>query len=318
VTLECVTVGGPAAAWTATHRDDLDARLRTDGLVWLGGAGVTAPADLAAIRDALGRPDAPLGDRFARREAYPDGVYSWPDWAADRDMCLHHEQGYRLRFPGLLVMGALATANCGGAMLLGDTRAVLTHLPTDLAVRFEKHGWTLARNFRPYLGLSWTEAFGTEDASELASGCADEMVGLAVTKDVVRTAQRRSAVVTHPATGDRCWFNDVAFFSQWSVPAQERGVLLSAFGPGGTPFNTFSGDGEPVTEAEYDAIIEAYEKSMVRVEWSAGDVLLVDNILTAHGREPYVGPWDVAVALADPIDLAGCAPTAAPTAVEPK
>jgi len=32
-----------------------------------------------------------------------------------------------------------------------------------------------------------------------------------------------------------------------------------------------------------------------------GDVLLLDNLRTAHGREPYTGVREVAVALADPV-----------------
>jgi hypothetical protein len=278
---------------------------------------VRSPADLAIIRGKLGRSPAESSDLFARRRDLGDAVYSWPEWAADRDMCLHHEQGHGVRFPGLLLMGALATPDRGGAMLIGDTRAVLGHLPAELAARFESHGWTLVRNFRRYIGLPWSEAFGTADPEELRQRCSRDIVGCSWSADgTLHTGQRRSTVVTHPVTGDRCWFNDVAFFNQWSLASVERGVLLSSFGPLGMPFNTCFGDGDPLTEEDYDAIMDAYDRATVRVAWAAGDLLLVDNVITAHGREPYIGQWDVAVALADPTVLAQCAPSVPPSSIE--
>jgi alpha-ketoglutarate-dependent taurine dioxygenase len=313
------TVASPGVTveWAGEHRAALDALLLRHGAVLVTGAGVRSPADLAAIRESLGRTAARSTDLFARREHYGDGVYSWPEWAADRDMCLHHEHGYGVRFPGLLLMGNLAAPDRGGQILLGDTRAVFDHLPGDLAARFAGEGWTLLRTFRPYLGLSWSTAFGTDDQEILKQRCARDIVGCSWTDDgAVQTGQRRSAIVNHPLTGERCWFNDLAFFSQWSVAPAERKVLLSEFGPRGMPFNTFAGNGESLTEEDYEAIISAYAKVTVGVVWSPGDLLLVDNILTAHGREPYSGTWEVAVALADAVELDRCAPSVPPSTLE--
>jgi alpha-ketoglutarate-dependent taurine dioxygenase len=47
----------------------------------------------------------------------------------------------------------------------------------------------------------------------------------------------------------------------------------------------------------------------VREPWQAGDLLLVDNIRTAHGRDAYTGPREVLVGLADAVGLAACSPT---------
>ncbi|MEU4128965.1 TauD/TfdA family dioxygenase, partial [Streptomyces wuyuanensis] len=43
--------------------------------------------------------------------------------------------------------------------------------------------------------------------------------------------------------------------------------------------------------------------------WQPGDLMLVDNIRTAHSREPYDGPREILVGLADPVPLADCSPT---------
>jgi hypothetical protein len=37
--------------------------------------------------------------------------------------------------------------------------------------------------------------------------------------------------------------------------------------------------------------------------------MLVDNVRTAHSREPFEGPRDVLAAMASPVRLADCSPT---------
>src|SRR5205823_5389493 len=119
-------------------------------------------------------------------------------------------------------------------------------------------GWLLTRTFRPHFGVPPSVAFGTSTPDEIERFCADRRIDCRWRPDgTLQASQRRAAVVPHPLTGEDCWFNDAAFFSQWSVAKEERDVLLAAFGPDGIPFNTGFGGGEPLTEAEYDAIMAA-------------------------------------------------------------
>jgi alpha-ketoglutarate-dependent taurine dioxygenase len=313
-TVDCS--GGPdAAGWAAVHRHELAEALRLHGALHVTGLAVATAADLAAIRDALGGAlgGAPV-EPFAARVDLGHGVWSPPEWAADREQCLHHEEAYGLSFPALLLLACLAPARSGGQLLLGDTRAVLAALPADLADRFRVAGWRLERTFRPHFGLPLAAAFGTSDRAAVERACAERLIACEWQPDgVLHLSRRRSAVVTHPVTGDECWFNDVGFFSGWAVDAAERKLLVSAFGQRGLPFDAGFGDGRALPEADYRAILTAYEKALVRVPWQAGDLVLVDNLLTAHGREPYTGSWDVAVAPADPVPLAACRPTVQPS-----
>ena len=43
-----------------------------------------------------------------------------------------------------------------------------------------------------------------------------------------------------------------------------------------------------------------YERTAIRFPWQRGDILLVDNFLVSHGREPFVGPRSILVAMAEP------------------
>jgi hypothetical protein len=287
---------------TTIDKAKIDQRLREDGWALVTGLDVDTPAKLAEIRDNWRR--AEFREPFTIRQRLGDEVYAAADWGPDREMCLHHEQGSGTEVPGRLILACLGASDSGGAVLLGDTHAVLDNLPAQLLDRFQHEGWLLTRNFRPRLGLPWSATFGTEDPAEVERYCAAWGIDCAWRRDgTLHTQTRRPAVVAHPETGKACWFNDIAFFSQWSVPEVERGVLLGAFGVEGLPFNTGFGDGGQLTAEEWQAILDGYDKVLHRVDWRPGDVLFVDNARTAHGREPYTGTWNVAVALADPVSL---------------
>ena len=73
------------------------------------------------------------------------------------------------------------------------------------------------------------------------------------------------------------------------------------YGADGLPFNTRYGDGDPIGADVVATLNEVYERHTVRTPWRPGDLLLVDNIRCAHSREPFEGPREVLVGLADPV-----------------
>ena len=84
-----------------------------------------------------------------------------------------------------------------------------------------------------------------------------------------------------------------------------REYLMDVYGADGLPFNTCFGNGDPIDADVVHVINDVYEAHTVRERWQAGDLLVVDNIRTAHGREPFEGPREVVVALADVVRVAG-------------
>ena len=54
------------------------------------------------------------------------------------------------------------------------------------------------------------------------------------------------------------------------------------------PVHAYYGDGSPFEPAVLEAIRAAYQQVTVMFPWQACDILLLDNMLTAHGRMPFV------------------------------
>ena len=225
-------------------------------------------------------------------------------------MCMHHELSYRLEVPSLLLFACLSAPTKGGATAVSDSPTVLDALPADLVARFERDGWLLTRSYNDEIGASLAESFGTEDRDAIESYCRANAIAFEWQPDGgLRTWQRRSAVVQHPVTGQRCFFNQIAFLNEWTIDPEVREYLVEVYGADGLPFNTRFGTGEPLTEEIVELINQVYEANTVRELWQAGDLMLVDNIGTAHSREAYQGPREILVGMAEPVRLSAASPT---------
>jgi alpha-ketoglutarate-dependent taurine dioxygenase len=219
-------------------------------------------------------------------------------------MCMHHELSYRLEVPSLLLFACLVAPATGGATALADGPTVLDALPADLVDRFERDGWLLVRTYNDEIGAPWAEAFGSSDRAAVEDYCRANGIDVEWQDDGgLRTRQRRAAVIRHPATGRRTWFNQVAFLNEWTLDPDVREYLVDVYGADALPFTTRFGDGEPIGEDVVTLLNEVYDAHTVREPWQAGDLMLVDNLRTAHNREPYGGERQVLVGLADPVRL---------------
>ncbi|MEV3854806.1 TauD/TfdA family dioxygenase [Streptomyces sp. NPDC050095] len=302
--------GGDPEAWAAAHRGALRGAVAAHGSLLVRGLGLAEPAAMAAVFRQLADTLMPDREPFAPRRRYADGVYSSSKWPPNQQMCMHHEMSYALEFPGLMMFACLEAPASGGATGLADAGAVLDALPAAVTKRFEQEGWVLARTYHDEIGASAAEAFGTDDRAAVDRYCRAHAIDAEWRPDgSLHTRQHRAAVVHHPVTGRRLWFNQIAFLSEWTMEPEVREYLVDVYGPDGLPFTTRYGNGEPIGEDVVRAINEAYDAHTVRTPWQAGDLLLIDNVRTAHSREPFDGPREVLAALADPVGLAACAPT---------
>jgi alpha-ketoglutarate-dependent taurine dioxygenase len=306
---------GDAPSWAARHRDALRAVVAEHGSVLVRGLGLRDTAEIGAVCAQLASRLMTERETFAPRRLYDDGVYSSSKWPPNQPMCMHHELSYTLEFPGLMLFACVSAPTAGGATGVADSPTMLDALPVDLVRRFERDGWLLVRNYNDEIGASIAEAFGTDDRGAIERYCRANAIELEWQPNGgLRTRQRRSAVVRHPVTGQRCWFNQIAFLNEWTVDPEVREFLVDVYGPDGLPFNTRFGNGDPVSEDVVQLLNHLYETHTARESWQAGDLMLVDNIRTAHSREPFEGQRELLVALADAVRLTDCSPTIEVTA----
>lgn len=289
------------AGWLAGRRDELLADLDRHGAVFFRGFEVRTPDDFSQAARAVS-PDL-LGylERAAPRHEVADRVFTSTEFNAEQWIPLHHEMSYSHNWPTHLYFWCAQPATgSGGATPLASERVITPLIPADVRERFLRAGVSYVRNYGPHLDLPWQEAFQTTDRAEVEAYCAASATEFTwLGGDGLRTRARRQAVATHPRTGETVWFNHAHLFHVSNMPAEVAGALLREYGPEGLPRNAYYGDGEPIPDEVVTGIRELYRQHAVSVPWQRGDVLVVDNFLATHGREPFSGDRQILVAMSD-------------------
>ncbi|MEV8631146.1 TauD/TfdA family dioxygenase [Streptosporangium sp. NPDC051023] len=289
--------------------------LTEHGALYLRGLPLTDVEDFAKIRDVIIPRHTPYREKATPRSDFGNGVFSSTDLPPSQSIRMHNENSYTLTFPGLLMFACLTAPAEGGATPVADCRKVLRNIPPRLTEKMRATGWLLRRSYSEYISTDWRTAFAATGRDDVERYCADNLIDHEWRDDGnLRTSQLRPGIIRHPRTGDEVWFNHLAFWNEWSLDEELRETLVDEFGQDGLPFNTGFGDGEPLSRDDLETVQAAYESATVRERWRPGDLLIVDNILTAHGRDPFRGDRRIVVAMGEPVDLLDCAPTVQPAA----
>ena len=302
--------GGDAPGWAAEYRAALRAMVVEHGSVLVRGLELSERSEVEAVFRNLAGDLMVEREAFDARRVHSEGVYAASRWTPSQQMCSHHELSYACEVPGFMMFACLTGPTAGGETGVADATIVLEALPAELTARFEQEGWALVRTYNDEIGASISESFGTDDRDAVEAYCRANAIEFEWQSDGgLRTRQRRNAVIRHPVTGQRCWFNQIAFLNEWTLEPEAREYLVEEYGADGLPFNTRYGNGDPIGADIVQVINDVYEANIAREPLQTGDLMLIDNIRTAHSREPFEGEREVLVAMSDPVRVFDCSPT---------
>jgi alpha-ketoglutarate-dependent taurine dioxygenase len=291
-------------AWARENRPWIDERLRRHGALLL--SGFDLPDVEAFERFVAAASDRPMDyeDRTSPRSHVRGRVYTSTDHPPDQPILLHNENSYSFSWPMKIFFYCVTPAAEGGATPIADCRRVAAALEPALVERFRRRRVMYVRNFGDGFGLPWSEVFRTDDPAEVEAFCRRNAIEWEWKQGGrLRTRQVRPAVVDHPVTGETVWFNQALLFHPAGLAPEVRAQLLAEFGEEGLPSHARYGDGTPIESAALAAIAAAYERATVARPWRRGELLMLDNMLVAHGREPYAGPRKVVVGMSEPMAL---------------
>jgi hypothetical protein len=216
-------------------------------------------------------------------------------------LSLHNELSYADMWPERLFFFCLVPAQSGGETSIADSRAILAALDPQVVERFRTRGIRYIRNLSPLKGsgYSWQEALETDDPAEAERQC--ERIGAQwewADGGVLRISQLRPATALHPVTGEEVWFNQADGFHPSALdPATYAAALAEVGSEDRFRLNVGYGDGSPIEREALDHIRGVLRAQTIPHRWQQGDVLVLDNLLTAHGRLPFTGRRKIALAM---------------------
>ena len=301
-----------AAAWLRERQEVLDELLCDAGALVLRGF---AFRDTAGFNRAVAHyPDMEFGYMGG---ATPRANISGRAFEATRapaaaKLMFHQEMAYLPRYPKKLAFFCNHAPDTGGETLIADVRRFDAEMSPAFREEVRRRGVRYQRNFREpgwscgdadldTFHRPWTEAMGTTDRREAEAGC--EAMGLDWAWEdngsfsVIYTSP---GFVEHPRTGREIWFNQIPSQSRTapSLGAERlalRDRLYGAKDP--HPYRTTYGDGGEIAIEDLMPLYPLLASLEVAFPWRQGDLMILDNFYTFHGRNPYTGHRDVQVAL---------------------
>ncbi len=277
-----------------------DGVLHRHGAVLMRGFDVPTSAEFARFAQAVG-PSLSYAGGDAVRGRLHGAVYESSTLPPDRDLSPHNEKAYSALHPRFVMFYCMRAASAGGETPLVDGRNLLTRIDGEIVEALERRRVTYVQNLSPLSGdrKSWQETFETGDASSverfLRSIGASFRWGADRTLHVEETVD---AVRTHPVTGERVLF---CAADRWHVSHLGEGVPREALLAGRHVLDLYHhatfGDGGDMPDEMLGHIRRAIRAGLTVFTWRERDVLVVDNLLTLHGRASYRGERAVAVAM---------------------
>jgi alpha-ketoglutarate-dependent taurine dioxygenase len=290
------------AAWAREHRARIDELLIRHGGILFRGFGVDGPQPLERFVRAASGEALEYRERSSPRTAVEGRIYTSTDYPPSHPIFLHNENSYQNVWPLKIFFCCQQPAAAGGETPIADCRRVLAQIDPEVRDRFAAKGWMYVRNFGDGFGLDWKTVFQTADRTAVEEHCAKS--GIAVEWKAggrLRTRAVRPALARHPQTGEELWFNHATFFNVSTLEPEVRAALTAEMADDDLPANTYYGDGEPIEPAVLDHLRGLYRQETVAFAWQQGDVLLLDNMMVAHGRAPYQGERKILVGMAEPV-----------------
>jgi len=299
--VEPAVAGFDAIAWLKVNRTAVETRLIEHGAILFRGFGLNKTADFESFVEAAVGGTMAYHERSSPRHEVGREIYTSTDYPAGERIFPHNEHSYRRTFPLRLFFFCQVPAESGGETPLADSRRVLARISAATQEKFTAKGWMYVRNYGEHFSLNWQTTFQTSDRGEVEEYCRNQKIEFEWRPGGLTTRQVRPAFAIHPSTGERLFFNHATFFHISTLPPETRGSLLAQFGEGELPNNTYYGDGSPIEPAVLEELRNAYAGELVAFSWRRGDVILLDNMLTAHAREPFSGERRILFAMACPV-----------------
>lgn len=288
------------AEWIRHNRDDVEFYLADHGGILFRGFDFSDPKAFERVVDSVSTEALDYIYRSTPRTSLGNKIYTATEYPPKQKIPLHNESAYQRDWPMRLLFYCVQPAAQGGETVIADMYKVTGKIDPGIRETFVDKGVMYVRNYGSGLDLSWQTVFQTESKTEVESYCrTHEIIFEWKPDDCLRTQQVCHVMAHHPETGDYLWFNQAHLFHISSLEPKPRAAMLAVFREEDLPRNSCYGDGSPLEEGMLEQIREAFRSETISFPWQAGDVLLIDNMLVAHGRNSFQGSRKVLVAMTD-------------------
>lgn len=289
--------------WYKSNTAYLEQQLLKTGAILFQGVPIDSVAKFETVTSSLATKFRNYVDGSYPRRQLKGHVYISTEYDQSYNITLHNELSYSVRWPAKLFFGCVIPPGSGGETPLADSREIYRVLHPDLLDEFKRKQVRYVRNLHGGQGMgpSWQETFETQDRKVVEKYC-NEIAIQYHWKDNgnLKLVHIRPAVRQHPVTQEWVWFNQADQFHPSHFPQEvyETLMLLADEKEEELPLYACFGDGSPISADVIREITDTIDRVVVLRPWVKGDLVVVDNMLVAHGRKAYKGDRQIVVSMA--------------------
>jgi alpha-ketoglutarate-dependent taurine dioxygenase len=291
--------------WVHEHLDTIQQKISEVGAILFRGFEVHGQSEFETIFDETFGHKLDYFYGTTPRTQLGKGVYTASEYPPQVRIPFHNEESYQRDWPMRLAFFCVTPADEGGETPIADSVRVTARIEDAIKEKFRRKGIMYVRNYRPGFDIPWQTVFQAANKEEVAAYCREHGIDCEWKgNDWLQTRQICHAMAIHPISKQAIWFNQAHLFHISSLDEKTRRALLNRYGEGGLPRNSYYGDGEPIEWEVLAHIRDAYKAQASVFQWNIDDLLLLDNMLVAHGRNPYKGQRKILVSMANPYSAA--------------
>ena len=300
VVMKPVIDGLKATDWVASHRDYINQHLSKYGAILFRNFNVKTVDGFEQFMRSLSGELLEYRYRSTARQRVGHRIYMSTDYPPSALLPLHCEMAYQRDWPMKIAFFCLQPPQQGGETPIADNRKVSKQIPEPIRERFVNNGVMYIRNYGYSVDLNWQDAFQTTNPADVERYCLEADIDFEWQNNgQLRTSQISQSIAVHPKTQDTVWFNAAHLHHVSSFSAAVYSQLLQDIPEQNLPRNAYYGDGSPIQTSVLDQVKALYQKASIYFPWQRGDILLLDNMLVAHGRAPFSGPRRIVVGMSE-------------------
>ncbi len=291
------------ASWARNNKDQIRTELAKHGAILFRNFTVDSPSKFEEFASAVSA-NGELFDEYGDlpRENPGAKVYGSTPYPADKSILFHNESSHMHRWPMKILFYCVKPAERKGATPILDCRRTYQAIDPAIIKRMTEKKLMYVRNFIDGLDVSWQQFFQTSDKGRVEDYCRGASIDFEWKgENKLTTRQVCQAVAKHPYTSHMLFFNQIQLHHISCLDPEVKASMLSMFREEDLPRNVYYGDGTLIEDSVVAEITEVYNQLAVRFQWQAGDVILLDNMMVAHARDPFEGTRKILVAMAEVI-----------------
>lgn len=288
--------------WYKENESSLENMVQKAGAVMVRGVKIFSLEDFSQVMEVMGKEFMSYVDGFSPRTKLSSNVYTSTEYDADFYITLHNELSYSNHWPAKLFFCCVIPPGEGGETPIADCREIIKNMDPELMELLETKGVRYVRNLHGGggAGPSWQETYETDSREEVEAFCKKSKIEFYWKEDGgIKLIQHRTAVIEHPVTKEKVWFNQVDQFhpSHFDNDIYEMLMMMYDGDEEALPMFDSFGDGSKITVEQIKKIRKTVDDTSVKLPWKKGDLMIVDNVLACHGRMPYKGDRKILVSM---------------------